>query len=174
MCCQISIREKNETGVAWMLKRTGWICPGAFFRGTKGVALIEVVIAVVVLGMITASVPPVMVLIRDAEFRRNEQSVAESLTRNVMEYIKSAEYIDGNSTSPEPQYLSVEREKQLVPNESYQIEVIARPVHIDPVDPDHPHSYLAPGVDEGIQEITVMVYHVDKLVVETRNYKVDR
>ncbi len=125
--------------------------------------------AVVVLGLITASIPPVMVLITNAEFRRNEQKVGESLTRNQIEYIKSGSYIAGNDTNPEPEYALVP-----VPNETYEIEVVARPVHVDPDQPDHPHSYLAPGEDEGIQEITVRVYHVDKLVVETRNYKVER
>jgi len=154
-----------------MLKRIRRICPKALFGGTKGAALVEVVIAVVVLGLITASVPPVLVLIGDAEFRRNEQAVAESLTRNVMEYVKSTSYIAGNGTIHEPQYLSVEREKQLIPNETYDIEVIARPVYVDP--DTQVHSYLV-GVDGGIQEITVRVYHVDKLMVETKNYKVDR
>jgi hypothetical protein len=33
---------------------------------------------------------------------------------------------------------------------------------------------LDPGQDEGIQEITVKIYHVDKMVLEVRDYKVDR
>ncbi len=153
--------------MARMLKCIGRICPKNLFRGTKGVALVEVVIAVVVLGLITASVPPVMVLITNAEFRRNEQKVGESLTRNQIEYIKSASYIAGNDTNPEPEYALVP-----VPNETYDIEVMAVPITIDPVTREH--TELPEGEDEGIQEITVRVYHVDKLVVETRNYKVER
>ena len=149
-----------------MLKRIGWICPKALFRGAKGAALVEVVIAVVVLGLITASVPPVLLLINDAEFKRNEQAVAESLTRNQIEYIKSTSYIAGNATNPQPEYALVP-----VPNKTYDIEVTARPIHVDPYTQEH--SYLA-GVDEGIQEIMVKVYHVDKLIVETKNYKVNR
>lgn len=158
-------KTKNDL----MLKRIARVCRKALSRRASGAALIEVVIAVVVLGLITASVPPVLVLITDAEFRRNEQKVAESLTRNVIEYIKSAPYIDG----PDPEYLTEEKEKQLIPNESYDIVVIAQPISVDPLTREHkPLCDDCP--DEGIQEITVSVKHVDRLVVESKNYKVDR
>lgn len=149
------------------MKRIRRICPKALFRGAKGAALVEVVIAVVILALITASVPPVLLLITESQFSWSEQRIGESLTRNQIEYIKSASYIAGNETNPEPEYATVP-----VPNESYDIEVVARPVHVDP--DTQVHSYLAPGEDEGIQEITVSINHVDRLVVKTRNYKVDR
>ena len=48
----------------------------------------------------------------------------------------------------------------------------------DPIDPDDPErKALDPelGVyDKGVQEITVSIHHVDKLVLRTKNYKVDR
>jgi len=141
-----------------MLKRSGQVCRKAFFRRSSGATLIEVVIAVVILALITASVPPVLLLITKSQFSWSEQRIAENLTRNQIEYIKVTPYIPG-----EPQYEVVP-----VPNGSYEVDVIAQP--IDPVN----REPLPPGEDEGIQEITVSIYHVDRLVLETRNYKVDR
>ncbi len=142
-------------------------CRKSLSRNSSGATLIEVVIAMVILGLITSTVPPVMILITKAEFKRNEQRVAESLTRNQMEYVKSASYIAANSTNPDPAYGEVP-----VPNESYKIEVIVQPIQVDPV--TQAHQALPDGEDEGIQEVKTRIYHVDKLVLETRGYKVDR
>ncbi|MDY6892913.1 MAG: type II secretion system protein [Chloroflexota bacterium] len=146
-----------------------WSIRSSFSRGERGATLIEVVISIVVLGLITASVPALMVLMVDAEFKRNEQRIVESLTRMQIEYIKSTEYIYGNATSPNPEYGLVP-----VPNASYAIDVIAHPIRIDPL--TQAHTALPSGQDEGIQEIMVSVYHVDmdNPVLRTRNYKVDR
>ncbi|MEE9491676.1 MAG: hypothetical protein V3V80_05175 [Dehalococcoidia bacterium] len=143
-----------------MLKRIGRICPKALFGGTKGAALIEVVIAVVVLGLITASIAPVLLLITKSQFSWSEQRVADSLTRNQMEYIKVATYIPGNETLP--QYAEVP-----TPDDTYDIDIVAQPV-----DPATREPLVAD--DQGIQEITISIYHADKLVLQTKNYKVDR
>ena len=143
-----------------MLKRIGRICPKALFGGTKGAALIEVVIAVVVLGLITASIAPVLLLITKSQFSWSEQRVADSLTRNQMEYIKVVTYIPGNETLP--QYAEVP-----TPDDTYDIDIVAQPV-----DPATREPLVAD--DQGIQEITISIYHADKLVLQTKNYKVDR
>ena len=143
-----------------MLKRIGRICPKALFGGTKGAALVEVVIAVVVLGLITASIAPVLLLITKSQFSWTEQRVAESLARNQIEYIKVASYIPGNETLP--QYAEVP-----TPDDSYDIDIVAQPV-----DPATREPLVAD--DQGIQEITISIYHADKLVLQTKNYKVDR
>ena len=160
MCSQSSIGEKSEIGVAWMLKRMGRVCRKALLGSSRGATLVEVVIAVVVLGLITASVAPVLVLITKSQFSWSEQRIAESLTRNQVEYVKVAAYIPGNETLP--QYAEVPRP------DTYDIVIVAQP--IDPVT----KLPLASGQDEGIQEITVSIYHVDRLVLQTKNYKVDR
>jgi len=36
------------------------------------------------------------------------------------------------------------------------------------------HEPLAPGIDEGIQEIRVTVFHVERQLISTRNFKVNR
>jgi hypothetical protein len=104
-----------------------------------------------------------------------------------MEYMKSAPYIYGNTTYYEeyPEHDYVVYNSVDVPNESYLINVVAQPVDIYPEDPDDPdtiiiHEALPEGQDEGIQEITVEIYHVNKEVgvdmpvLVARNYKVAR
>ncbi|TET14509.1 MAG: hypothetical protein E3J81_06540 [Dehalococcoidia bacterium] len=143
-----------------MLKRIGQICRKALFSNSSGATLVEVVIAVVVLALITASVAPVLLLITKSQFSWTEQRVAESLTRNQIEYIKVATYIPGNETLP--QYAEVP-----TPDDTYHIDIVAQPVDPTTREP------LVAG-DEGIQEITVSIYHADRLVLQTKNYKVDR
>jgi type II secretory pathway pseudopilin PulG len=158
------------------------ICCNSLHRSSKGATLVEVVIAIVVLGLITSSVPPVLILLNDQQFKWNEQTVAESLVRTQFEYIKGSPYIYGNATVPNPVYTTVP-----VPSDGYRIDVIARPVVILPAPTPSPmpspaptpiHQYvdfIQPGAkDLGMQEITVNVYHVDKLVLSAKAYKVDR
>ena len=145
-------------------------------HSSRGATLVEVVIAVVVLGLITSSVPPVLIMLNNQQFRWNEQTVAESLVRSQIEYIKGCPYIYGNATVPNPVYKTVldtdGNMTALVPDEDYRINVIAQPIHID--SGTQVHSPLPSGQDEGIQEITVQVYHVNKLVLSVKAYKVDR
>jgi len=150
----------------WMLRR-GQQLFTALKRDATGTTFVEVVIAIIVLGLITAAIAPTLMMINKAEFTRNEQRIAESLTRNQLEYIKSVPYIYGNDTDPYPEYTEVP-----APDGSYEIDLLVYPITIDPATQEH--EYLPPGEDEGIQEITVLIYHVDKMVLETKNYKVDR
>jgi type II secretory pathway pseudopilin PulG len=149
-----------------MLRRCKYIY-SALRHDSTGTTFVEVVIAIIVLGLITAAIAPTLMMINKAEFRRGEQKIAESLTRNQLEYIKSVPYIYGNLTDPYPAYTEVP-----APDGSYDVELIVQPITINPVTQEH--SPLDPGQDEGIQEITVQIYHVDKMVLETKNYKVDR
>jgi len=138
--------------------RQGRVC-----RGRTGVALTEAVVAVTVLALILATVPPVLVLLVQSQFHWSEQRVAESLSRNQVEYVKVAAYIPGNQTHPLPEYATV-----LTAGSTYDVNVIAQPI-----DPDTKLP-LQGGDDEGMQEITVQVYHTERLVLQTVNYKIDR
>ncbi|MFC1848284.1 hypothetical protein ACFLXV_03125 [Chloroflexota bacterium] len=144
-----------------MLKRIRWRWPKALLRGSSGVALSEVVVAIIILALILAAVPPVLVLILHSQSSWTEQRVAESLTRNQIEYIKAAEYVAANET--QPSYTAVP-----TPDETYDVIIIAQP--IDPVTKED----LPDGEDEDVQKITIKILHGDKLVLQTVNYKVDR
>ena len=161
-------------------------------RSSRGATLVEVVIAIVVLSLITASVPPVLIMLNNSQFRWNEQTVAESLVRTQIEYIKGCPYVYGNATMANTEYYKTVLDTDgnmtvLVPDEDYRIDVIARPVVILPAPTPSPmpspaptpiHQYvdfIQPGAkDLGMQEITVEVYHLDKLVLSVKSYKVDR
>jgi type II secretory pathway pseudopilin PulG len=156
-----------------MLDRCGQIIRRSVRRRSLGATLVEVVIAVVVLGLLTSAVPPVLVMVTKAEYRRDERRVAEALIRMQMEYVKSAAYVHNYGNETERVYAVVP-----VPDESYLVNVDVVPVHIDPE--TRAHTPLAAALDEGIQEITVEVYHVDKNVgmdtpvLAAKDYKVDR
>ena len=148
----------------------------ALHSNPKGATLIEVLAAVVVLSMILASIPPVLMLLMDAEFKHNESRIAESLARCQIEYIKSSDYIQANDTNPSPEYPTVP-----VPNDSYEIEITAIPVNVHPEWSDEEQRYImlhepfeTAGRDNGIQEVTVTIYHVGNVVLSTKNYKVSR
>jgi type II secretory pathway pseudopilin PulG len=158
-------REKDGWQDMWKLVKR--ICCNSLHRSSRGATLVEVVIAVVVLGLITSSVPPVLILLNNQQFKWNEQTVSESLVRTQIEYIKGCPYIYGNATVPNPDYKRVS-----FPTDGYRIDVIAQPIQID--SGTRVHSPLPSGQDKGIQDITVEVYHLDKLVLSARNYKVDR
>jgi type II secretory pathway pseudopilin PulG len=166
----------------WKVVKRIWC--SSVHRSSRGAALIEVVIAVVVLGLITSSVPPVLILLNNQQFKWNEQTIAESLVRTQIEYIKGSPYISGNATVPNPAYATVP-----VPSDGYRINVISRPIIIIPIPVPTPtpgpgpaptpvHQYVdfiqPDASDVGIQEITVEVYHLDKLLLSVKNYKVNR
>ena len=166
----------------WKVVKRIWC--NSLHRNSRGSTLVEVVIAVVILGLITSSVPPVLIMLNNQQFKWNEQTIAESLVRTQIEYIKGSPYIYGNTTVPNPVYATVP-----VPSDGYRINVTARPIIITPIlaptptpgpnpAPTPVHQYVdftqVGASDVGIQEITVQVYHLDKLVLSVKAYKVDR
>lgn len=86
-----------------------------------------------------------------------------------MEYIKVISYEPGNGTNPEYYMEPVEAYTP----DTYEIRVVAQP--IDPVTKEELPLVSEPDkYDKGLQEITVSIYHVDRLILRTTNYKVDR
>ena len=131
-----------------------------------GFTLIEVTVAIVVLSLVVATIPPLMVMVIKSEFRQNEHRIAESMTRSQMEFIKSQSYTEAGNCTAEP-YDTIPP-----PNDTYEIKTIACPVQVDTS--TGAVSLLPDGPDGGIQEITVEIWHADRLVLETKGLKVDR
>lgn len=166
-----------------MLKRIGRCLRKKLLRSSSGAALTEVVVAIVILALIVGSVPPVLLLIVKAQSSWSEQRIAESLIRNHVEYVKVqpyiAGYIDGNQTVQYPQYIGGNATEEMppVPSDDWSVIVQAVPIY-SYIDPDtgvrRKVDFSAGEEDQGIQEITVTVEHVDRLVLESKNYKVDR
>lgn len=147
-------------------------------RGASGgVALVEVVIAVLVLAILVGSVPAAMIAVSNAHFRANQIRVAENLTRNQFEYVKSQDYIWGNMTYP-VQYSMVD-----VDAAGFGFTIDAWPIYPGngtEVEKDLGEQPVVYENDYGIQLITVTVYSFgqrpeqQKTLLVSTNYKVAR
>lgn len=144
-----------------------------FAGKSSGATLVEVVIAIVVLGLMVATIPPVMVLAFDSQSRQNELRIGQSLTRSQFEYIKAQEYIWGNETDIDEteHHMRVRYAEVGRPLESYGIRVLAEPIYINLEDPGDPYIGKClrdiwyekfgeeyNGQDMGVQEIEVIVF----------------
>ena len=153
-----------------MLKRFRWFRGRGLLRNKKGFTLIEVVIAIMVLGLVVASVPLAVMAIYNAQFKQNEQRIAENIARYEFEYIKSQDYIPGNSSL-------------FIPPSPYDDGNPLRGSYYAKnyvyfVDPETHESYADPLKESGIQEIVIWVYGIRgedyAPLYKTSNYKVLR
>ncbi len=154
-----------------MIRRGIAVFRGMVHGGQSGSTFVEVLVAITILGLIAASFPSAILFSTKAVFAQQERTISENLSKNQVEYLKSCEYISGEDgpwdADNYPAYEVVP-----VPDDSYEVTVSARPLHIEPVTLEH--TVLPPFQDEGIQEITVQVTHVDKVVLTTKCHKVER
>ena len=124
----------------------------------------EVVTALIVMGLLVASVPPSMIAIINYQTRQNEKRIAENIARNQIEYIKAQDYIWGNDTYPI-------RYDIIRPEINFGISVEAVPLSLSndpetgnpwPADYWEPYTDEETGnvtiFDEGVQEITVTAW----------------
>jgi type II secretory pathway pseudopilin PulG len=155
----------------------------AFHRASGGFTLVEVAITIIVLAFLAGSVPAAMLAVSNAHFRANEMRLAENLTRNEFEYIKSQNYQLGNLSIPQygdfdlsdfPGFGLTVDAWPIYPGNGSEIETITTGNATNP----GPTLYK---YDFGIQLITVSVYgfgrrigeSVKPLLVST-DYKVNR
>lgn len=140
-------------------------------RSQKGLSLIEVLIAVAILGIVAVAFLTALATSSSALIIADERTTAESLTRSELEYVKSCSYEYGASPSyKQPVFESLT-------HRGYFISVEAVPI-----DPATGTALANPGDDEGIQKITVEIYRQDgpapssqdTLILSTSDYKVDR
>jgi len=128
-------------------------------RNEVGVTLIETLIALALLGIITAPFLSGLAAASKATYIGDEQANAESLARSQMEYVKGLNYIDYSVPGHE-EYELIETPAD------YSVEVAAVPI-----DPDTGEASVE---DQGIQKITVTVSHAGKSLVTVENYKVNK
>jgi len=120
-------------------------------KGEKGFTLIEVVVAIAILGILAAAFMAALAGASRALFVADERATAESLARSQMEYVKSQPYSDNGSTP----YLYIDLTSF----------------------PNYGLTYTADNLtgQTGLQLITVTVSHLSKPVVITlEGYKGDR
>jgi len=128
------------------------------FRGSsRGFSMLEVVIAIALLGIIAVSVLSALQTAAMALISADRRATAESIARTQMEYVRYSDY-DKILEEGHPQY-DLDPEITLPPD--YSVETTAIRLNKD-VDPDD---------DDGIQQITVMVSHNDRVIVTLEDFK---
>lgn len=153
-------------------------------RNEKGFTLIEVIIAMALLGIIAIVFLGALATASKAIIIADERATAESLARSQMEYVKSQDYSiapwaytvtsSGRSSSPKPSWWDDNPPPLLSSNYAgYSVEVKA-----EDFDADN-DGVLEVGIagdeDEGIRKITVTVEHLAKPeVITLEDYKVER
>ena len=142
--------------------------------GPKGQTLVEVLIAIVILGMVAVPFLTALSVSSRAIMVADDKTVAESLARSELEYVKESPYnwtgfsyeIPATPDNPPPWDLS-----RIALDDcyaGYSVNVTGVPIDPDTAAP------LAPGEDLHIQGITVVVYHGNSTVLTMSTYKTDR
>ena len=143
-------------------------------RNQKGLTLIEVLIAIAILGMIAVPFLTALSTSSRALIIADERTTAESLVRSEMEYIKNSPYnstgfsyeIPATPDNPPPWDSSHDLDDYYA-DAGYSVNVTGVPINSTT-------GAALPSGDKNIQNITVQVYHGAKLVLTTSTYKVDR
>jgi len=133
-----------------------------FRGGSRGFSMLEVVIAIALLGIIAVSVLSALQTAALALISADRRATAESLARTQMEWIRYSDY-DDDLTEGHPEYsLDPQIPSTLPPN----FTVVTTAIRLDP-DNDGDND------DDGIQQITVTVSHEDIVVVNLEDFKRD-
>ena len=143
----------------------------------KGFGLTEVVIALAIFGIVGASIMFALNASSKTIVRAHELTVAESLTRTVVEYVKRSPY---DSTNDPPVYDSDALGVPVPGAVNYPtlLGLDGDPyygdytvdVDIERLDPEGDGT----GDDDGLQKITVEIKYHGRSVLTTEAYKVDR
>jgi prepilin-type N-terminal cleavage/methylation domain-containing protein len=149
------IREEEPTvmvGCAKRLKALG----KAMKRGQLGFGLVEVLIAVAVLSSVGIVISKGLSVSSRASLIDQERTIAENLSQAQLEYVQSSDYDDINS--PPQYYVGIP-----IPS-GYSLSIAAERLDI-----------RGDGIqnDDGLQKITVEVYHGDKALLTAEGYKVN-
>lgn len=133
---------------------------------SRGFTLIEVLIALAILAIVAVGFLSALTTASMALILADERTTAESLTRAQLEYVKSQDYSSAPWSYELPSDPPSWDPSHTLPNgySGYSLTVDASLIH---------------PMDDGIQKITVSVYHSDTpdesdLVLTTTAYKVNR
>lgn len=141
-----------------------------FSGNSRGIGLIEVIIALAILGIVAVAFLSGLSTSFKAVFISDERSTAQALATSEMEYVKSLDYITNDSQA------EYQLDGSDIPG-GYDIKSRDRNGDVFdggniigvPWDDD-----TASSEDNGIQKITIIVEHNGKEVLELEDYKVNR
>lgn len=123
---------------------------------SRGIGLIEVLIALALLGIIAITFLSGLSTASMALIIADERATAESLARSQMEFVKNQPYFDYSESGHED-YDGI---CDVIECEGYTVKVEAEALD----DPDN-------GTLEDIQQITVIVSRDDKIIITMEGYK---
>lgn len=140
-------------------------------NNSRGQLLIEVLIALMIFSVISTAFMGAIYTSRTTTTVVDEQSAAESLTRSEMEYVKESPYwglgfsyqVPG---SPPPWDADRTALDDAHPN--YSVSVTGTPIY------PSTHTPMVPGLDHGMQEITVTILRDGRVLMTTQSMKVNR
>jgi len=124
-----------------------------FVHRESGATLLEVVVALAILGTIAVAFLSGLATTSEAAFTADERATAESLAQSQMEWVKDADYV---YSATEYSLTPIPGVKDYI---NYSAVITAESLH-DP--------------DDGIQKITVTVERSDEVVIKLEGYKVAR
>ena len=142
-------------------------------KGEKGISLIEVLIALAVLGIVAVSFLMATNTATKAIFIADEKATAESIARSQLEYVRQQGYITAEING-EATYLEITGYQ-----DGYSIWSVDRNDDTDnPVEgvltiPWDSEDNEAVSEDVGLQRIKLIVKHYDSTVLIIEGYKVD-
>jgi len=131
----------------------------AFRGGSRGFSMLEVVIAIALLGIIAVSVLSALQTAALAFIIADRRATAESLARTQMEWVRYSDY-DDDLAEDHPQY-SLDPQIQPTLPPDYSVDTTAIRLNKD----EYPND------DDGIQEITVTVSHDGRVLVTLEDFK---
>ena len=130
-------------------------------KNEAGMTLIEVLVALAILGIIAAAVPSGLMTASKAVKITDDRTTVETLAISQMEHTKKSPYIDFSEVGHGDYEL-------ISASEGYSVEVVAVPIYSDNGTP------VPSGEDLGLQMITATASHVDGASLTFETYKVAR
>jgi len=131
----------------------------AFRDSSRGFSMLEVVIAIALLGIIAVSVLTALQTAALALISADQRATAENLARTQMEWVRYSEY-DDELAEGHPEY-SLDDQIQSTLPPGFSVVTTAIRLNKD----ENPND------DDGIQQITVTVSHEDRELVTLEDYK---
>jgi len=131
----------------------------AFRGGSRGFSMLEVVIAIALLGIIAVSVLAALQTAALALVSADRRATAESIARTQMEYVRYLPY-EGDPEEDPPQYALDPQIDSIKPPD---FSVVTTAIRLNKDE--------NPNDDDGIQQITVTVSHQDRVLVTLEDFK---
>ena len=137
--------------------------------GQKGQTLVEVLVAIVILGMVAVPFLTSLSVSSRAIMVTDDKATAESLARSELEYVKDSPYnftgfsysIPGTPPPWDPSRTALDSCYA-----TYSVNVTGVPID--------PNTSVPVSPDQHIQKIIVVVYHQNNSVLTMNTYKTDR